>query len=155
MEAIDAVTECTLEQSVIVGQYKTDDYNFETPSTDLLGTASGKDTARSIYEYQGGQTKQSDGQTMATRVLASFEAPGKLLRGSGTCRAFQAGAKFTLKNHTRDDVNAEYVLRRVSWRCDQSTVYTNSFEAIPSSVAYRPPRARRPSRRSPGFKRRW
>ena len=140
MEDENAINECSMEQRVVVGQYKTTDYNFETPATSLLGTASGSETARSLYQYPGNHSTQSDGQTLAGLVLASLEAPQKILRGSGTCRAFQAGAKFTLSGHSRSDLNADYVLSRVSWRADQNTVYTNSFEAFPASVTYRPPR---------------
>src|SRR4051794_6359360 len=32
----NTVLECTIEQQVVTGTYKADDYNFETPSTDLL-----------------------------------------------------------------------------------------------------------------------
>src|SRR5215469_14654505 len=34
-ETSNAITECNVQQQVIVGQYKSDDYNFVTPSTDL------------------------------------------------------------------------------------------------------------------------
>jgi type VI secretion system secreted protein VgrG len=37
-------------------------------------------------------------------------------------------------------MNAEYVLTAVSHNADQNQLYTNSFEAIPSSVVFRPPR---------------
>jgi type VI secretion system secreted protein VgrG len=136
----ESVTECSLEQQVVVGQFKSDDYNFETPSTDLLATASGQDTARSIYEFPGVYKASSDGETITSRNLAGYQASGKILRGTGTCRAFRAGAKFTLTGHSRSDVNADYVLIRLSWRADQSTVYTSSFEAIPATVEFHPPR---------------
>ena len=51
---IDALPECAIEVQVTSGQYKLDDYNFETPATDLLGVASGDDLALTVYEYPAG-----------------------------------------------------------------------------------------------------
>ena len=136
-EIIDAILACQLEQKVVVGQYKTTDYNFETPSTDLTATAAGADTSRSIYEYPGGYTTQSDGETLASERLAALEAEGKLLTGSSTCRAFHTGSKFTLAGHFNPAANTDYVLTSVSHNGTQQA-YSNSFEAIPTSVTYRP-----------------
>jgi type VI secretion system secreted protein VgrG len=140
------VFDCSWEQQVTVGEFKTDDYNFETPSTDLLAKASAKAKARSLYEYPGRYMVKGDGDALTSRMLAAFETPGKILRGSSSCRAFRAGAKFTLKAHSRADVNAGYYLRSLSLRADQTNMYNNSFEAIPDTVVFRPgrtaPRAR-------------
>ncbi len=138
-EAADAILDCVLEQQVTVGQYKSDDYNFETPSTDLLVTASGQDTSRSVYEYPGGYFKKDAGETRASLRLASLEVPGKLLRGTSTCRAFHAGCKFTLADHYRQEVNGDYVLRSIYHSANQSE-YSNTFEAFPGDISFCPPR---------------
>ncbi len=138
-EAADAIIDCTLEQQVTVGQYKSDDYNFETPSTDLLVTASGKNTSRSVYEYPGGYSKKDAGEAQASLRLAALEAPGKVLRGTSACRAFHAGCKFTLADHYRQDVNGDYVLRSLYHSANQNE-YSNTFEAFPADVSFCPPR---------------
>jgi type VI secretion system secreted protein VgrG len=138
-EAADAIIDCALEHQVTVGQYKSGDYNFQTPATDLLVTASGSDPRWSVYEYPGGYSKKDDGETQASRRLASYEVPGKLLRGSSTCRAFHAGCKFTLADHYRQEVNGDYVLRSIYHSANQSE-YTNTFEAFPGDVCFCPPR---------------
>jgi type VI secretion system secreted protein VgrG len=134
------IYDCSWEQQVTVGQYQADDYNFETPTTDLLSKASSKDTSRSIYEYPGRFMAKGDGDAISSRMLAAFETPGKILRGSSGVRALRAGAKFTLEKHPRTDVNTSYYLKWVSLRADQTTTYNNSFEAIPASVVFRPNR---------------
>lgn len=134
----DVINECFVEQSVTVGQYKADDYNFLTPSTDLLATASGADTTRSVYDYPGLYTAASDGETITSRRLASFEADGKSIRGSSFVRSFHAGAKFTLSGHYRDDANTDYVVRRLTLHATIDS-YSNSFEAFPASITFRPP----------------
>jgi type VI secretion system secreted protein VgrG len=134
----DIVVDCTLEQAVTVGQFKSDDYNFTTPATTLLATASGTSTSRSIYDYPGLYTAQGDGETITSRRLAALEVPATTLRGSSLCRSFHAGATFTLADHYRANLNASYVLRRVAMRGTQDD-YSNSFEAFPSTTAFHPP----------------
>ena len=138
--AEDIVTSCSYTSEVVVGQYKTTDYNFETPATSLLATASGSDTNRSLYEYPGKYLQTSDGETITSTRLSEQEIPVKALTGSSNCKAFRPGGKFTLAGHSRSDVNAEYVLAYVSHSGDQRPYYSNSFEAIPSATVFRPPR---------------
>jgi type VI secretion system secreted protein VgrG len=139
-QAEDIVTSCAVEQQVTVGQYKADDYNFLTPATDLTATASSADTSRSVYEYPGLYTTTSYGESRTSLRLSELEVPGKTLRGTSFCWAFRPGHKFTLAGHGRADVNSEYLLTWVSHNADSNALYTNSFEAIPSSVVFRPPR---------------
>jgi len=74
-------------------------------------------------------------------------------RGSSACRAFTTGYRFDLKNHYRSDLNQSYLLTAISQVATQggdytsgSTVgdsqfsYSNSFECIPFSTPFRPPR---------------
>jgi type VI secretion system secreted protein VgrG len=134
----DAVLSCSIEQLVTVGEFKSDDYNFTTPSTDLLAKSSGADPKRSLYDYPGLYPDQSTGEQVTSIRLAAFETEQKLLRGESRCRAFHAGAKFTLANHYRSDANTDYVLRWIAVRGTQHD-YSNSFEAFPATLTYRPP----------------
>jgi type VI secretion system secreted protein VgrG len=136
----DVVVDCALEQAVTVGQFKADDYNFTTPATALLATATGSDTTRSVYDYPGLYAAQSDGETITSRRLAALEVPSTTLRGSSLCRSFHAGATFTLANHYRANLNASYVLRRVAMHGTQDD-YSNSFEAFPAATVFHPPLA--------------
>ena len=137
-ETADAMLDCKVEQQVVVGQYKSDDYNFTTPSTDLLATASGTDASRSVYLYPGNYATASDGETVTSLRLDALQAPARLLRGSSMCRAFHAGAKFTLANHYRSDANTSYVLSSVTHQGDQEQ-YSNAFEAFPAATVFHPP----------------
>ena len=134
----DAIVACRLEHQVVVGQYKLDDYNFQTPATDLLATASASDTSRSWYAYPGKYTTKDDGDTRTSLRLTALEAAGIQLAGSSTCRAFHSGCTFTLAGHPRTDINANYVLTSVTHRGDQRT-YSNAFEAVPATQTFRPP----------------
>ncbi|MBC8458171.1 MAG: type VI secretion system tip protein VgrG [Deltaproteobacteria bacterium] len=136
----DFITHCTLEQQVTTGKYAMDDFNFETPDTDLIASVDGTSSNKMrIYEYPGGFDKKDAGEKKAKVRIEGYEMPEKLLKGNSHCRAFIAGYKFDLKEHDRDDINATYVLRWVSHSATLET-YANSFEAFPVDVPFRPPR---------------
>jgi type VI secretion system secreted protein VgrG len=143
----NSVRSCTLEEAVIPGAYAVDDFGFETPSTDLLGSsdsqaASGGGAAGRIYEYPGGFTKKDAAEGLAKLRMEAHEAPRRMLRGESYCPAFTAGGKTALQKHSREDANAAWVLSRVSHSATPET-YTNTFEAFPAEVTFRPARATR------------
>ena len=134
------ITRCTLEQQMIPTKYAVDDYNFETPESDLLTSVDGKEKGNfRVYEYPGKFANSGEGETISDKRIEMCELPQKLLRGKGFCRAFIAGYKFELQEHERGDINDTYVLGRVSIRADQDG-YENEFEAFPAKVPFRPPR---------------
>jgi type VI secretion system secreted protein VgrG len=132
-----AVTRCYIEEQVVTGKFAHDDFNFETPSTDLIVEETGTGSKMRVYEYPGGFLKKDSGEARAKVRLDAFEQPQKTLRGEGYVRAFIAGYKFDLKDHYRADANKTYVLRWVSHAATQES-YTNSFEAFPLDVPFRP-----------------
>jgi type VI secretion system secreted protein VgrG len=131
------ITRCSIEEQVVTGKYAVDDFNFETPSTDLLTETKGAGPLR-VYEYPAGFLKKGDGEGKGNLRLEALEQPKHLIRGEGFVRAFVSGHKFELKDHYRKDVNKTYVLRRVTHEATQEN-YSNSFEAFPSDLPYRPP----------------
>jgi type VI secretion system secreted protein VgrG len=145
-EQQNLITRCDLEQRVISGKFALDDFNFETPSTDLLSsvdsTVATDGSKRRIYEYPGGFIASAKGESRAKLRIEACEQPAKVLRGDSRCRAFLPGYKFTLEKHYRTDANAGYVLAAISHSANWDD-YTNSFEAFPAAVPYRPARRTR------------
>jgi len=141
-----SVVACTYEQLVIPGKYAVDDFSFETPSTDLMGstdsTVATNGSKRRLYEYPGGFTKKDDAEGLSKLRLEEQEMPRQVLRGESLVAAFVPGGKTTLAKHYRDDVNQAYVLTRVSHVAMEDT-YSNSFEAFPAANTYRPRRITR------------
>ena len=133
------------------GIYSATDYNFETPTTSLLSTAKGK-TKWELYDFPGEFAKRGDGDRVVRTRLEESEMPQLIARGRSDCRAFSVGAKFSLTEHFREDLNQDYVITalRHSGRHDigytsgenspGGPVYENSFECIPASTPIRPPR---------------
>jgi type VI secretion system secreted protein VgrG len=145
----NSILSCYYEQQVTVGQFKSDDYNFETPNTDLLVKADAKDAARSLYHYPGGRMKKDPAEEVAGKRLAALQVPGKTLCGESPCRAFRSGYKFKLEGHTRPSLNAEFVLKQVSHHGDQTSRYNATFEAFPAETKFHPPHTT-PKVRIPG-----
>ena len=142
----NVVTSCTIEETMIPGKAAVDDFGFETPSTDLAGSADSQvarnGSKRRIFEYPGGFTKKDAAEGRAKLRMEEHEAPRQLLRGESFCRAFVPGTKTKLQKHYRDDANASYVLSRVSHAASPED-YSNAFEAFPAPVPFRPPRTTR------------
>ncbi len=135
----DVIYRWSLEQQAVPKTYSVDDYNFETPSADLLATKAGSDGRMEVYEYPGGYTAKSGGDGIAAIRLQELQHPALTVRGDSYCRAFVAGCKFTMTRHFRADMNTDYVLRRVAHAATHEG-YSNSFEAYPLTVPFRPPR---------------
>ncbi len=138
----DTVSQISLEKSVATGKYAMDDFDFETPATDLLVTdvealKEHKTTDLRVYEYPGGFTKSADGDKRAKVRMESLEYPVRLVNGQGNCRDFRFGYKFTLEEHEREDVNDTYLLYSVNFTATQDS-YHNSFVAFPATTPFRP-----------------
>jgi type VI secretion system secreted protein VgrG len=115
------IYECALDEQITVGQFKTDDYDFENPALELLATATTDRSARAIYEFPGRNLKKDAADSAASRVLASYEVGRKTMRGSGGCRAMHAGRKFKLNKHPRSDANDDYYVRSISLQVSQTS----------------------------------
>jgi type VI secretion system secreted protein VgrG len=138
------IAEGTLQGRLTISEYKINDYNFETPSTALLVTAAGSGTQsnRSLYDYPGNYLKTDQGEKIAKTRIEAHELAAKSILGRGYCKGFAAGYKFTLEDYDRSDANGTYVLRSVHHVVTQQE-YSNTFEAFPVSVPFRPPRITR------------
>jgi type VI secretion system secreted protein VgrG len=135
----DALPDCAIAVQVTSDQCKLDDYNFETPSTDLLGVASGKTSALTVYDYPAGLTTKSAIEALATRRVEELELPRLVLHGSTSNAAIRPGHTFTLDDHPRDSANTKYVAWKVFHEASQDS-YANRFEAFPADTPFRPPR---------------
>jgi type VI secretion system secreted protein VgrG len=134
----DVLPECDIEVQVTSGKYRSDDYNFETPATDLLGVATGKTaTDLDVYDYPAGQDSKDGVEAVVDRRLQALELEGRVIHGASNNAALAPGASFTLQDHPRADFNADYVVSKVWHRADQNS-YSNSFEGFPKEVRFRP-----------------
>jgi type VI secretion system secreted protein VgrG len=146
----DVILQWLQEQEVRPGSFTSTDYNFETPTANMLSSVNGKGKWE-IYDFPGEYTKRADGDKLAKIRLQEQQTPKLIARGTSDCRAFGVGYKFKLTDHYRSDLNQEYVLTALrhsahhnlglsSGSGDTNPVYENSFECVPASISIRPAR---------------
>jgi len=147
----DTVLAIEEEYKVNTGMTSLADYDFEKPNTSLYATMSGP-AGVSMYEgydYPGDYTSKDDGDRYAKLRMEEREVPLVIMRGKSNCMGFECGYRFTLSGHFRDSANQDYTLialrhkgQNTSYRSGHSDPfdYSNQFETIPNSVAFRPPR---------------
>jgi type VI secretion system secreted protein VgrG len=151
----DVITEWRIEQELRAGKHALKDYNFETPSTNLHANLQtnnqiGNNTRHEIYDYPGEYVNLSEGSEMTALRMEEQEAGVTIATGSGTCRSFVSGYRFSLENHYRRDLNKQYTLTEIthdasvgdSYRSGVAAIirYSNHFTCIPGDVTFRPPR---------------
>ncbi len=144
----DTITTLLHEQKVHPGMSSLCDYDFEKPNTSLNATIS-CDQKGEIYDYPGKYKTKAEGDTYAEIRLEEQEVKLSTIRGESFCRALQSGFKFTLQEHYRTDENQAYTIVRVEHQAQNTSFrsgsgdefkYRNSFECIPNTVVFRPPR---------------
>jgi type VI secretion system secreted protein VgrG len=139
----DAITECEIAHEIVAGKYASTDYNFEMPSTSLLATvdaaAETKGDQLELFEYPGGHVEKDPGEARAKLRIEAEEVQAIHLSGTSNCRTFTPGHTFEMAEHDRDDANIEYLLVR-AYHQASGQQYSNTFEAIPKCVPFRPPR---------------
>ncbi|HEX8891964.1 MAG TPA: type VI secretion system tip protein TssI/VgrG, partial [Terriglobales bacterium] len=152
----DVVRSWQMEQELRTGKYSHTDYNFETPSANLLAdeptvVSVGGNSKFEIYDYPGEYVNRSQGKTLAGVRMQEEEATHLVANGSSDCRAFTSGYKITLEDHYRMDVNDSYVLTEVQHMASVGSSYSlgdagsgehyrNEFTCIPAKVPFRPAR---------------
>ena len=160
----------TREDSVLTASVTLWDHTFELPAKNLEAKDPVKDGEGDIelYDYPGGYARRFDGVNsgggaQAGELQKIFDENARVaklrsreigagrtaLRGQSNCPSLTAGHTFKLDRHYRGDVNGEYFLTSV-WHdasvrnyenADGSPFdYQNSFEAIPDSLPFIPPR---------------
>lgn len=131
------------------------DFGFKQPNVDLeVQDSADKFEQLKYYYYPGEYVTPSLGKRIATLRLQELQVRRRWFVGESTSRSVTSGYKFTLKEYGRPDFNQEYLVVSVTHRGGQTGVlrersdgssdehkpYSNDIEAIPASVAYRPPR---------------
>ena len=155
LDAEDVVNSWNLEQELRSGKYTLTDYNFTTPSTNLLVNeptivSVGDNADCEIFDYPGDFGTKADGTKFAKLRMQEEETSHLVAHGASSCRAFTSGYKFALKDHPQGAMNATYVLTEIQHVAsvggtyvtgiEGGETYSNHFTCIPVSVPFRPPR---------------
>lgn len=148
----DVITEWSYQEEFRPGKWSHTDYNFETPSTDLLVSVSGPNTKSEIYDFPGEYLVRPAGDSLAKIRLQEQTVTATVTQGGGGCRYFNTGYLFTLEDYYRSDQNQKYLLTSVRHSTTYGSyqvgangaggeaTYHNTFDCIPSSTPFRPAR---------------
>lgn len=155
LDDADVVNEWSLDWEWKSGKITHVDYNFKTPSANLLASEStvylvGSNGGFELFDYPGEYTLRADGKNL-TKVRMEEEEAGHLVgHGSSVCRAFSAGYKFGMTGHPQSSYNASYILTEIQHLASSASgyglgkeghdSYSNHFSCIPANVNYRPAR---------------
>ena len=136
-KALESVVDMSLSQSAIPKDVLLKNYNYRTPEVDLTGKSTVKNgNAGAVYEFGGSFKNVSEAQRAAEVEANRLATQQTLVSGSGNARPFRAGYRFTLSEHERKDLNADYVILSVNHRGGHETeipTYNNSFTALPAA----------------------
>lgn len=135
---IDTVSRFAWENSIAIKTTTVNDYDFTNPTTKLEGTHSATAGNGELVEFGTGHLAVAAANAIAKLRVEASQVGAEVLRGDSFCYPFGAGTRFTLSGHFVDSLNAAFVLRRVHHTA-RDELYTNSFEAFPATVPFRPP----------------
>ncbi|HFE37034.1 MAG TPA: type VI secretion system tip protein VgrG [Gammaproteobacteria bacterium] len=151
----DQLTDWVNQYNLIPGKWAQTDYNFETPGTDISTSI---DTVVDLpginafeqYDYPGLYEDRSAGDGLTKVRIEEEETTYNIVSAAGTYRSFTAGGKFTLTYHeVAEEQGKQYVISQISHEARENSYdlgqrggneYSNKFQCIPASVAFRPRR---------------
>lgn len=136
------------------GKIELNDYNYEKPSAQMLSDARGSERYQhsdmEFYDYPGKYKIKSDGERYAKIQLQSEQALDHRRHGNGLAVSLFPGGLTTLKEHSEESQNVEYLVVQAShsfvsehYRATSSgsneEVYDGSYEFLPSDQPFRAP----------------
>ena len=152
-----AISQWHMRHEIQTGKVTLNDYNFETPATDLKSTTAAStrshaEHAFEVYDYPGLYAAKAYGDARALIRLGEAESRFGRFTGQGNTPGLSAGGKFTLAQHPRTDQNAEYVVLSTRIEMQQAgyeagaggdTLFGCSFSAQKYAEPLRPARITR------------
>ena len=144
------ITDWNFEREIQPGRFAMDDYNFETPSLELLSktqvTRKHKMADYEVYDYPGEFDATGDGERYVKTRLEEIQAQFEVMQAQGNARGVTVGSLFKLTGHTRADQNREYLITGGTFSLEYSQYesmqggganYSCSFSAMNSSQPFR------------------
>jgi type VI secretion system secreted protein VgrG len=153
-EDVDHVSAWSFSREIQSSAYVLDDYNFKTPSVDLLEKRNDKlpngGSTGEIYDYPGRYSNGGEGKHYVQIRLEELHADYELAHGVTNARGLGAGELFKLTGYPRSEQNREYLVVAASHHLEYSdyesldagspSSYDCSFTALYGKVSFRPRR---------------
>jgi type VI secretion system secreted protein VgrG len=157
--AADVITSWEHRWEFRTGKVAHNDYNFETPSNNLLISEStvldvpGMDKFEQ-FEFPGVYGLTDDGKPLAKIRMEEKEAGHDVVQAESHCRTFSPGGKFKIGRHRSSaEEGKSFVITAIEHFASEPSAYEsdmapgegyrNAFFCIPDSVTFRPERVSR------------
>ncbi|CCE23630.1 type VI secretion system Vgr family protein [Methylotuvimicrobium alcaliphilum] len=153
----DHIYEWLQENQVTTGKYELNDFDFESPSSDLTikkhnpGGYSHSD--QEIYDFPGKFTVSSVNTKLVDKRLEERQNAYSLKRGQGNASALIPGMKFSLADFYFSEENKEHIVVSASYAIQgddlessmsgAGEIFQCTFAAIDAAQAFRPERLTR------------
>ncbi|MBN1757021.1 MAG: type VI secretion system tip protein VgrG [Chitinispirillaceae bacterium] len=141
-EQKESVNMLHYEKHVVPKEVLLKNYNYRKPEVEISGKKPVKNGYEgTVCEYGGDFKEPGEAQDAATVLSNRIQSHQATVSGTGNCRGFRAGFRFTLEEHFRDELNTTYVLTRVNHTgghlAGGSAVvtYENHFRSISAEAA--------------------
>lgn len=149
----DHITSWERRFQYVSGKCAQRDYNFKTPSTDLISNSQTvvdlPDIANyELYDYPGQYSDKGVGDGETKLRMEAEETRHDVVNGTSACKTFQAGGSFQIGTH-RDDAEegAQVVITSIHHAATEPMAYEtsgdggfdyrNTFSCIPSDRVFR------------------
>jgi len=149
------IHEWYVASEVCPGKFVTDDFNYETPKTELEARLDSPESHQGadgeIYDYPGEYSKPNEGETYAQIRLEELQTPHIVAEAASNCPRISVGELFNLENFPREDQNQEYLITSASYQIKSNAyisgsgsadegLYSCQFSCIDRTRQYRAPR---------------
>ncbi len=149
----DHIFEWHTSHKVQSGTYVLNDYDFETPKSNLISTFTAKNQHSNAegehYDYPGNYFESSDGDSYANIRLDELQTDYEVIQGTGNALGMVTGMLFTLKDHYIATENIKHIVTLSSFvivsnqyraGSSEESHYECHFKAIRASRQFRPQR---------------
>ncbi|MDO8843641.1 MAG: type VI secretion system tip protein VgrG [Methylicorpusculum sp.] len=147
----DHIHEWLSQSQVTAGKYELNDFDFETPSTDLTSKKHNlkgfSNNSQEVYDFPGKYTKASVGTKLTEKRLEETQMAYSLKQGQGNAAGVIPGMKFKLTDYYFAEENTEHVIVSASYTImgdalasgmgGGGEIFQCQFTAIDASQVYR------------------
>ena len=137
----ESIHQFQVEQHIIPKDVFVKNYNYRSPEVDLTGRQNVSDGLKgTVYEYGGNFKRPAEAQAAAEVLSKRIQSQHVTINGSGNCRGFRAGFRFTLQESYFDELNTAHLITQVQHAGGhlaghEVATYQNNFRCIPGDQA--------------------
>lgn len=125
----DHIDEWLSSQQVCTGKYQLDDFDFESPSSDLTAKSQslGEYTHNNmeVYDYPGKYSKVNTGTQLTSKRIEELHFQSSLVNGAGNALGLQSGMEFTLQGFYFAEENVKHIVVAANYELGGSGGYVS------------------------------